>query len=85
MKPKVWGGTQLGVCGQERVIVCASSKREAAKMVGCSLYEFNGYWAETGNAVELSVATERGVWAAELDKPNKKAKDYQYKEGSAEK
>lgn len=75
MRLKVWGGMTIlstedirrsGVAApagrQVRCLVAATSKHRAAEMVGESLYAFGLYWCETGNAVELSVATEEGVW-----------------------
>lgn len=62
---KVWGGllTNWARCrertGQVRTIVAASSQKEAAKLVGLSLYEFRNYWSETGNAFETEVAKSR--------------------------
>lgn len=43
-------------CGLERRIVAATSKRAAAELIGTTLYDFNNYYDETGNAEELAVA-----------------------------
>lgn len=80
-KLKVWGGltstakrlsSSNGL--QARTLVCASSKREAVEMLQAvpnnrcymSLYEFSGYWSETGNLEELRIAKERGVWTSQV-------------------
>ncbi len=55
---KVWGGNTFpkGGAGQRRRIVAATTQKEAAGVVGCSIYEFRGYWVETANEAELSLA-----------------------------
>lgn len=76
-KLKVWGWAKLldndtvarlglpqQTHNQYRCIVAAASKRRAAELVGSSMYEFNGWWSQTGNQTELAVATEEGVWVA---------------------
>lgn len=77
---KVWGGLTLtakrpSLNGglQARTVVCAASQKEAVEMLNAakcylSLHEFRGYWAETGNAEELSVAKTRGVWTSQADR-----------------
>ena len=74
---KVWGGTAyVGKPARpRRIIVCASSQRQAAALVSehtwgrTSLYEFRRFWSVTGNAAELETATRdgafrEGVWVA---------------------
>lgn len=65
----VWGGaTYIRDMGQRRVLVAAPTKKRAVELMnecfrfGGSLYDLNKYWSKTGNDVELSVATEEGVW-----------------------
>ena len=74
MKVKVWGGLvmgphSLGLSGtQVRVIVRAKSQRAACDAVSSTAFGtltigcLRDYWSETGNARELEVATEDGVW-----------------------
>jgi hypothetical protein len=69
-KLKVWGGS-LGD-GVRRGLVAATTKKRAVELVKkaepvISYYYFNDYWTETGNDVELAVATEEGVWATISD------------------
>jgi hypothetical protein len=62
MKLKVWGDLLMNPkrscerSGQVRSIIAAASQREAAEIIGMSLYEFRQYWAETGNKIELVAA-----------------------------
>lgn len=63
-KLKVWGGSKGG---RERALVAASRQKEAVKLLNAagfntSLYDFRGYWAQTYNLTELSVATVPGIW-----------------------
>lgn len=64
-KLRVWGGLSVGP--QKRTIVAARSKAEAVRLlnmagVHMTIGEFNGYWAETGNTVEVGLAKRLGVW-----------------------
>lgn len=52
---RVWG-LMLFVPTQERCIVAAATKTEAANLFGVSLHHFKGYGSETGNEHELRVA-----------------------------
>jgi len=45
-----------GVRGQQRAIVAARSKVAAAKAMDLTVYFFNGYGDETGNAEEIATA-----------------------------
>lgn len=86
-KLRVWGGNailgddveRLGLPPsphrQYRCLVAAATKKQARALAGVSAYQFDGWWTETGNAVELSVAVEEGVWYAPLDGA-RKASDY---------
>lgn len=64
MRLKVFGGLcSRGSVPQVRTIVAATSQRAACaalKAAGhhVTLHEFRGYWCETGNAVEIEVATK---------------------------
>jgi hypothetical protein len=59
---KVFGGLMMNPkrCrehgGQVRTVIAAKSQKEAARKIGCSLYEFRTYWMETGNAEECASA-----------------------------
>jgi hypothetical protein len=53
-KIKVFG---MNLDGRNRGIVAAHSKKEAARLFGSSLYDFNNNGCETGNAKEIEVAT----------------------------
>ena len=70
-KLKVWGRRYLvgRKCG--RRIVAAYTKKQAVELAGISMSEMNNYWSETGNAMELSIAREVGVWDTVSDIPNK--------------
>jgi len=50
---KVYGGC---FDGTTRQIVAAPTKKAAAEALELSMYHFNGYGGETGNARELEVA-----------------------------
>lgn len=58
--PKVWGGLTFQRIPdghrQVRTVVAASSQKEAAALVGVSMYEFRHYWCETRNDVEVRAA-----------------------------
>jgi hypothetical protein len=63
-KLKVWGGT---IGGQGHYIVAAPTKKRAVEVLNATLgsfsrYYFDGWWCETGNEIELAVASELGVW-----------------------
>ena len=71
-KLKVWGGATFAGGTQRRTLVCAASKKRAVELlssVGLSttLNAFITWWSETGNSVELSIATEEGVWRNEVE------------------
>ena len=64
-KLKVWGGTYYGRETQfrtSRAVIAGYSKKQIAELAGVSLYGLNGYWCETGNKEELSIAIEPGMW-----------------------
>lgn len=68
---KVWGGLdqRSGKCS--RVIVCAKSQKDAVALLEkagvyrITLSILRNYWSHTANEIELSVATEAGVWESE--------------------
>ena len=74
---KVWGGSPMyrrseldngKTHNQIRTIVRAKNKAEAMRLLAgigqaLSPTHFNNYWGITGNRLELSLVTERGVWA----------------------
>jgi hypothetical protein len=79
LRLKVWGGTcqvtvkMPGHHNTARVIVSASSQKRAVALLNearltagyCTLGSFRDYWSETGNALELSIASGReGIWYA---------------------
>lgn len=77
-KLKVFGGTVFyGKSGeprkQVRVIVATFTKKQAVELLnsvndiayGISYNDFNDYFCETGNDIELSVATEVGLYVSE--------------------
>lgn len=53
---KVFGGLTFVSGKQVRTIVAASTKKEAAELIGVSLYCFNQYWTRTGNKLEIEAA-----------------------------
>ena len=55
-KLKVWGGLTFAKGTQLRTIVATTTKKRAAEILRMSLYEFNNYWSETGNDIELETA-----------------------------
>jgi hypothetical protein len=59
---KVFGG-QMHAPGlaQVRTIVAASSKKQAAELLGVSLSEVSSWWSVTGNPAELFALTQPGV------------------------
>jgi hypothetical protein len=75
-KLKVWGGS---LDGRNRSLVGAYTKKQAVEILkqsphgaGVTLHFFNGYWCETGNALELCVVNDVGVWNVLGDKNFKK-------------
>lgn len=74
---KVFGGTTcnpqvLKDHRQVRVIVASYTKKHAIDVLTAHGYrvsssEFSGWWAKTGNVMELAVATEVGVWEAPMN------------------
>lgn len=58
-KLKVYGGLTFMNGEQYRTIVATTSKKKACEIVGGSLYHFNNYWSETGNKLEIEVATSQ--------------------------
>jgi len=62
VKLKVWGGLIFVNGKQVRTIVATKYKKDAISLFDyMSIHEFNNYWCETGNDIELKVA---------LSKPN---------------
>ena len=76
---KVWGGN---LDGRARGLVAAATKKRAVEMLqanghaNLSRHYFDGYWSETGNVVELSIATEEGIWAVGINDSCREASDY---------
>lgn len=72
-KLKVFGGTIFyGTPRKQiRVIVATYTKKQAVELLNTvtniSYTHFNDYFSKTGNVVELSVATEVGVWVTPDD------------------
>ena len=56
VKMKVFGGLVFKGRKQVRTIVAATSQAKAAESVGATLSGFRGWWAETGNKIELATA-----------------------------
>ena len=64
---KVFSGCLMHHGKQLNTIVATHTQKEAAKLLGISLYELRNYWSETGNDIEINVATSKpGVvfWAS---------------------
>jgi len=67
-KLRVWGGMDFYENSQRRYIVAATTKKRAIELMAplargvLSRNHFDGWWGETGNAIELAVAREEGVW-----------------------
>ena len=64
---KVYGGSAFVDGKQVRVIVRATTKKEAItilnkKGLGITNYYFNGWWGETSNHKELTVCKIGEVW-----------------------
>jgi hypothetical protein len=60
---KIWGGATTNKQGKQvRAIVAAYTTKQGAEISGDSYNRFTHYWCETGNAQELSIATEVGMW-----------------------
>jgi hypothetical protein len=84
-KLKVYGGitsyvTEGSARYSIRTIVAAATKKRMVEMLNeskmrYSAYEFNNWFVATGNTVELSVATEEGIWSV-VDKGIRTAEDY---------
>lgn len=79
---KVFGGTHFYKDDkhphrQYRVLVVAATKKAAAEMVSSTMSNFNFFFCETGNKVELELVDghEGGMWVAALDAGRKK-EDY---------
>lgn len=55
-KLKVFGGLIFNGSRQVRTIIAATSRAKAAAAVREPLYQFNGWFCETGNALEREMA-----------------------------
>ncbi len=56
-KLKVWGGLTFNHKHiQVRTIVAAATKKRACELLNTTMHEFNNYWSETGNQIELDTA-----------------------------
>lgn len=55
---KVWGGLVMrpGSQRQVRVVIAATSQKEAARLVCVKLHELRRYWSETGNPGQIKAA-----------------------------
>jgi hypothetical protein len=72
-KLRVWGGCE----NNHRRIVAATSKMRAIALLDISHERFIEWFDETGNHVELSIATSEGVWEARtLDGRVRNAADF---------
>lgn len=60
---------------QFRCLVAATTQKRAAELVDETIGAFRSWWCTTGNDLELSVATEEGVWYAPMQGA-KTAEDY---------
>jgi len=64
---------------QVRVLVASYTKKQAVELLNtitCVNYNsFNDYFSETGNSIELSIATEIGMWITN-EKYNKTTENY---------
>ena len=56
---KVFGGLTFVNGKQARTIVATKTKKKAMELLDVSVSEFNNYWGETGNGIELSVALNK--------------------------
>ncbi len=65
---KIFGGTIFYGTPrkQVRVLVASFTKKQAVELLSTvsrhTYKDFNDYFSETGNSIELSVATEVGMW-----------------------
>lgn len=81
-KLKVFGGTVFYGTPrkQVRVLVAAYTKKQASELIDkisrIGYSSFNDYFCETGNSVELSVATEVGMWVTSNDLCEPKSENY---------
>ena len=61
---KVWGTSQYftrinGKNFQARAVVATKTKKEAAKLLGLSMYMMKNYACETGNEKEITAAMKK--------------------------
>lgn len=81
-KLKVFGGTIFygSPRKQVRILVAAYTKKQAVELLNninnYTYNDFNDYFSETGNSIELSVATEVGMWITNNDNFFNKSTDY---------
>lgn len=66
---RVWGGLTFVGGKQHREIVGAPNKKRALELLRLAgevfgMAYFTGYWTETHNEREVSIATKEGVWRA---------------------
>ena len=55
-KMKVWGGLTFKDGSQVRTIVATTTKKKAMELLEVRSHEFNNYWCEAGNHIELTIA-----------------------------
>jgi len=55
---KVWGGNLMVGNTQFRAIVATTTKKRAVELLDISAGEFNNFWCETRNSVEVPLGTE---------------------------
>jgi hypothetical protein len=73
---KVYGGQYLNNqyghknSKQTRGIIAAYTKKQACELANIPMSELNGYWSETGNKIELNIATEVGFWVYDMRNSN---------------
>lgn len=71
-KLKVWGGRYFGTFPPKypnlttfRLLVAAYTKKQAMEIAKITHSEFTNFFNETGNALELALANEVGVWVVD--------------------
>lgn len=76
-KLKLWNGRGDYRKLDGHLYVCATSKREAIKllvlagMAAINLYEMNNYWSDTWGLVMKGITPEKGVWFVHKDDEHK--------------
>jgi hypothetical protein len=55
----VWGGYLMTDYGQRRVIVATFTKSKARRLLNLSYSNFENYWCEIGNVLEVAIAARQ--------------------------